>query len=93
MSLIPIIVGFLWDTVDSSQHPDLAEHVTCFVTLWQIVGICSLGPVDAVPYVDLLRTLIEKHGALFVTLYGQHVKPKFHHLLHIPENIESLVAC
>ena len=88
LSIVQLLVAFLLDTF--TRPCEFDAHIECFVTLWQLLGVCSLGPVDAVPHVDLLRKLIEKHGALFVTLYGQHVKPKFHHLLHVTENVEFL---
>ena len=88
LSIVPLLVVFLLDTF--TRPCEFDAHIECFVTLLQILGVCSLGPVDAVPHVDLLRRLIEKHGVLFVTLYGQHVKPKFHHLFHVAENVEYL---
>ena len=60
LSIVLLLVAFLLDTF--TRPCELDAHIKCFVTLWQILGVCSLGPVDAVPHVDLLRRLIEKHG-------------------------------
>ena len=94
LSLIPIIVCFLVDTIDDDHT--LADHKKCFILLSQIIGICSLGPEDAIPYIELLRELIAQHAELFVRLYPNSVRPKFHQLFHIVDNMEflgSLLSC
>lgn len=40
--------------------------------------------------IDLLKTLITEHHALFVKLFGKTLKPKYHFLLHYPRIIELL---
>jgi hypothetical protein len=91
LSLLPILECFLVDVDDpeSALHP----HVVCFQLLCAIVGILGLGPDDCVPFVPQLTDLIAEHGALFVELYGEHVKPKFHHFRHLPETIDRLQKC
>jgi hypothetical protein len=93
LSIIPIILCFL-----ETALPDnvLAENVRCFTLLWMIVGLCSMGADDATHYVELLRRLIGEHAKLFANLYPTAVTPKFHHLLHIPDNViflGKLLSC
>ena len=91
LSLLPILECFLLYQDDriAGLHP----HVICFQQLCAIVGILSLGPDDMVPYVDRLAALLAQHGRLFVQLYRAHVKPKFHHLRHLPDTIRLLQKC
>ena len=47
-------------------------------------------------FLNKLRSLIVEHSALFARIYKDHVKPKFHHLFHIPENMrftKRLLSC
>lgn len=58
--------------------------------------ILSRGPHASMPHIDLLKSSIEGHHALYVRIYPDGVKPKFHQLLHIPEDmmkLGSLMAC
>lgn len=73
-----------------------ARHCECFGLLNRIVDLCALGPEGAMPFVEQLQFTIVKHNALYVELYEDHVKPKLHHLLHIPENMKfvgRLLSC
>ena len=89
LSIVPVLVCFLQDVC--SPGCGLDEHKKCFISLALIIGICSqIGPDDAMAYVDLLASLLKAHGEMFTTLYPSAVKPKFHHALHIPENMAYL---
>ena len=70
----------------------LPLHVRCFELLRSIIGCCCQGAVEFTQsrYVEL-RRLVDEHAELFVHLYGEEAtKPKFHHLLHLPENLKWL---
>ena len=48
------------------------------------------------PHVGRLRTLVNEHAELFVMLYPNYVRPKFHHLFHIADNmvwLGALMSC
>ena len=95
LSIVPIVNCYLQQTVPDGH--DLSDHVKCFALLTSILGICALGPVDAVAHVELLRELIREHHEMYVQLYPKGaVKPKFHQLLHLPNNIvflNRLLSC
>jgi hypothetical protein len=65
-------VCFLVDTIDDDHT--LADHKKCFILHSQIVGVCTLGPEDAIPYIELLRELIAQHAELFVRLYPHSLR-------------------
>ena len=88
LSVLPIIVCFLSKVVD--EHHPLYANLLCLKLLRNIIGIIMMGPTDAMPYVDKLAELLKNHAELFTELYPSAVKPKFHHALHIPENMRYL---
>jgi hypothetical protein len=94
LTLLPIIGCFLQDMV--APHGVLQEHTECFLKLVAIVGLLSSGADYAVQHMELLAQLIVDHHKLFVKLYPDSIKPKFHHLLHLPElytRMQKVVAC
>jgi hypothetical protein len=94
LSLVPLVHAFLTDVITSPHALD--DHVLCYLRLTQIIGLCQLGAYKAVPYVELLRRLIKHHAELYVQIYPDDVKPKFHQLMHIPDNIvflRRLMSC
>ena len=47
-------------------------------------------------YVETLRFLIKEHMDAMVDLYGEYIKPKGHHMCHIPDGMEwlgKLLSC
>ena len=90
LNMLPIIQAFLEDVVMPTGT--LTDHITCFTMLHRIVQVFALGPLGAMRYVDTLPQLIIDHGVLYDKLYPTMVKPKFHQLLHIPEDMQSLGA-
>jgi hypothetical protein len=94
LCLVQILATFVVETIGPAH--DLCDHANCFWKLHLIIGILSMGPSMAMPHVDRLRQLIREHAELFSRLYPDHVKPKFHHLFHIPENmlfLRKLLSC
>ncbi len=69
------------------------HHADCFRLLVGIVAILSMDPEMVFARVEMLQHLIEAHREALVILYGHiqgSVKPKFHHLQHVPQNIRFL---
>ena len=95
LSLVPIVLMFLLETVVDDASP-IRPHVDCLTTLWHILGLVMLGPVDAMAHVDLLRALISRHAEQYTNLYPSSQTPKFHQLFHIPDNalfVGRLLSC
>ena len=85
LTCIPILALFN----DTILEPTglLSEHVLCFRYLATIMDILGKNAVnDLLPQ---LQRYIDDHGLLFQRLYPQCVKPKYHWLFHLPENIED----
>ena len=94
LGMIPIFNCFLKDIV--APLGIMQEHVECFGKLEELVALLSLGADGAMPHVKRIRQLIYEHGKLFKKLYPDQIRPKFHHLYHIPDNMEflnTLLAC
>jgi hypothetical protein len=88
INIIRVLNAFLEDIVIPL---DVARaHCKCFSMLAQIVDVMMLGPEGAADVHAQLQSLIVAHNKLFVELYADHVKPKLHHMLHIPDNIAFL---
>lgn len=64
----------------------LPEHVTCFGYLADIMDLLGKQGADVVPP---LRRAIDAHALLYEKLYPRCVKPKYHWLFHVPDNIEA----
>ena len=88
MNMLPILDAFLKDV--ARPLGTMGDHIKCFKLLYTIVQICALGPSGAVRHVALLRQLTIDHGNLFERLYPDAIKPKYHHLFHLPENMDYL---
>ena len=94
ITMMRILNAFLVDIIAPLQIA--VRHCKCFSLLSRIVDLFMLGPEGAMPFVNELQTTIVEHNTLYVELYGDHVKPKLHHLLHIPENMKfvgRLLSC
>ena len=90
LALVPILAMFLFKVCGEDESHPLYDHMRCFWNLFKLIGILQLGPHRAMTYVDQLRDLIREHADLFTKLYPGHVKPKFHHLFHVVDNMKFL---
>ena len=76
---LPLLIG--------QYIPNDDEHWICFLVLLSITSILTafaFAPEDCA----LIATLIEEHHQRFVKLYsGVHLTPKFHYLIHLPNQI------
>lgn len=79
---IPLMVG---DCV-----PEEDEHWRCFLLLLKICDIV-FSPIIPKGYCAVLKLLIEEHHSLFKLLYSSSmIIPKFHFLVHYPDQILAL---
>lgn len=80
--LLPLIIG---DCV-----PEEDKHWKCFLLLLKIYDII-FSPVIPKGYCSVLRLLIDEHHSLFSELYSNAaITPKFHFLIHYPDQIAAL---
>ena len=94
LNMLPILHSFLVQVVQPMGI--ISDNIRCFSLLMEIIRVLSLGPEGAMPHVRRLRHLIIDHHTLYKDLYPDVVKPKWHHLLHIPENMSyvgRLLSC
>jgi len=94
LSMIPILNTFLQDEI--KPHGIMGDHIRCFAMMEELVALASLGPHAAMAHIDRIRFLIPEHAELFVKLYPDQVRPKFHHTMHIVDNMECikvLISC
>lgn len=76
-----ILVGDLVDRED--------PHWLFYLTLVEIVGLAFKGQFD---YAELnyFKCLIKEHNEMYISLFGENLKPKFHFLIHYPEVIKNV---
>ena len=94
LTLVPIIGAFLVDYV--RPRGIMGDHIECWLLLVDILGLLSCGGSRAVQYMDVLEDLIHRHHELYVALYPQTVKPKWHHMLHLAQqyrSMEKIISC
>lgn len=94
-TLVPIIAAFLKEYV--RPRDIMAPHIECYQLLADILGLLSSGASYAVQHLDLLASYIQRHHELFVGLYpASAVKPKWHHMLHLPSlyrRLRKVISC
>lgn len=90
LNMVPIILAFLEDVVEDRHSLD--DHVRCYAWLWEILSMFSAGPSLAYRRRDLLRKTILDHHRLYADLYPDGIKPKWHHMLHLPEGLSQMGA-
>ncbi len=88
LCMIPLLYCFLAQVVAPMNI--MNEHIHCFKLLRTIIEILSLGPKLAMKHVAELRATIVDHHRLYKALYPGYIKPKWHHLLHVPDNMNYL---
>ena len=94
LTLVPIIGAFLVDYM--APRGGLDPHIECWLLLVDILGLLTCGGTQAVQYMDLLVDLIAKHHKLYAELYPKTIKPKWHHMLHLPRQyaaMKKIISC
>lgn len=83
LTSIPILV--LFDNIVLQPPGKLLQHCDCLGYMADILGI--LTHHDAVELAPKLQVITEAHNRLFVDLYSNCTKPKYHWLYHISEHL------
>ena len=65
----------------------LPRHCECFRLLRDITRLLAEA---SMLHLSALEAKIAKHAVLFVELYPEHVKPKFHHMLHLVDDYRGI---
>ena len=94
LDLAPLLLAFLPDVVAPRGLP--VDSIRCYSLLVRILQICTMGARRGASLVDELRRCIDEHHALYKRLYPSMIKPKWHQMLHIPEDaadIGLLLSC
>ena len=77
--ILPFLIG--------DKVPEDDEHYVCLLKLIVILQI-ALCPSPSDDVISYLRVLIEEHHTMFIELYPNHsFIPKFHYLIHYPDQI------
>lgn len=80
---LPFLIGEWIIPYDSE---DLNKHIHCFVTLLQIINVCSAYEITD-ESVNYLARMIEIFICSFNDLFPETIVPKFHFLIHLPRYI------
>lgn len=97
-SEILTIVPLLWCFLNVVVVPlgILDRHIECFKCLHLMLALFRSGPECAAQNVDNITAIIDRHADLFGRLYKSRIKPKYHHLFHIPDHaihLGKLLSC
>ena len=91
LTLMPIIHAFFYDCIFPHDPPIMRMHIHCFSLLVSILGFLSYHSEITDALADELADLIRQHHDLYLQCYGTRgIKPKWHHLLHLPGQIRRL---
>ena len=94
LTLVPLINAFLIDVVATTTDHGIEPHIRCFNHLSVIISILQLGPDYAMHYMTRLKDELQAHADLYVTLYPNAVKPKFHAMfMHVAEDALRIGKC
>lgn len=94
LTMVPILCCFLVDMV--LPRGILIANIRCFELLDRILSLLNLGPDGGMPFLEVLKSMIESHHDLFAQLYAEYVKPKLHHAQHMYDNatwVRKLLSC
>ena len=92
LTLSPILLAFFEESEQAAAL--LPRHHRCWELMVRILYICSIGPRRGASLTRTLRESIIEHHTIYRELYTQDgaVKPKWHHMLHLPEDIDRIGA-
>ena len=89
IAVIYLVGAFLQDEV----APGLMDkHIECFMLLVRITAIVMSAGDATASVIDGLRSAVDRHAVLFSELYDdpKMYKVKWHHLLHLPDDLLRL---
>ena len=91
LGMVHLLYAFLIEKVRPTGV--ILEHIECFTKLFEIITLLRRG----IRGVEKLRQAIQEHADLFIKIYGEDViKPKFHQLLHIADDmlfLGEMISC
>ena len=88
LDFAPLLLAFLQDVV--APRGLLPDETRCYSLLVRILQICTMGARRGASKVDELRRCIDEHHEIYKRLYPGYIKPKWHQMLHIPEDVADL---
>ncbi len=88
LTIAPLLLAFLEDVMEPRGL--IGQEIRCYRNLVRVLEICSFGPRKAAEHCAELRQTIVDHHNDYRELYPDFIKPKFHSMLHIAENVEFL---
>jgi len=88
LNMLPILLCFVIEVVEPLGI--MPMHIASFLMLYDIVEILSMGPHASIPHLNALSARITEHHEAFKLIYPGFIKPKWHHMLHIPDNMKEL---
>ena len=88
LAIAPRMLAFLEDVMEPRGL--LADETRCYRLLVRILQICSFGPRKGAEHKAELRQAIIDHHTDYRKLYPSFIKPKFHAMMHVPENVDYL---
>ena len=89
ITIVRLMAAFLQDMV----APGLMDrHIECFLLLDQITSIIMSSGDATASIIAALRVAIDRHASIFTELYHlpKYYKVKWHHLLHLPDDLRRL---
>jgi len=93
MLTMVIVFHMFLDKFVAAALPDV---VHAFTKLHHLVGLLRTGADEAMRHIAAIEMLLVQHLECFIELYGDGLKPKFHHSLHITDGMRwlgKLIAC
>jgi hypothetical protein len=94
LSVIPILHDFLDVVIKPTGI--LGREIDCFRLLDRLMKLLCLGTDTSVKHLAAIEHVIDKHAHIFAAVCPGVIKPKFHHLFHIPDhiiNLKKLCSC
>jgi len=87
--LMPLVRHFCRAVLEPAAV--LREQRRSFYLLCDILELLN-SKDNVLAHIGRLQSLIEEHHQVFAELYGDHVKPKLHYVLHVPQNMVEMRA-
>ena len=94
LTLVPILLSFLEVTV--APMGVMGRHIESFRLLDRLLKLFSIGAEGAALHLELIERTIVQHAAIFEVVHNSVIKPKAHHIFHLPDHIKNtgkLLSC
>ena len=92
LGMVAVLYAFIVDRIDLADDPELVLIALCARTLFIIMCILRRGTMSVEIRDSLLQYILD-HNNAFLDLFGSDdCKPKFHHTMHVPDDLLRLLA-